>query len=408
MLVSMADNKILSGGTFVLPDRLLEGGILVVREGMIRHVGGESLEGYLSSNSGDRDLDVVDCGGSFVAPRLVEMHIHGAFGIGFENVRGAEDILEVAKRLEKRGVGCFVPTILWDEEAVGRLVDAIEASRLPTETIPGIYIEGPFIDPKHRGGINLPQIHAPDADLCRKIIDTAKGRLRIMALAPELPGIETLYPILRENGVLVSLGHSGASAGVALPPPPFSVTHLFNAMSGLDHRSGGGGLVNIALAGVPSWTELNADGIHVNASSMKAASRCIPPERLILTSDAVVSAGLEYGDYRYFGKSVASGPNGARYSETGTLIGSNKLGMQIVKSFMAATGVPLAPAIASMSRSPGAALGFTTGGQGGSIEAGAKAELFIWDKTLTACRRLDSSSRETQTSRRECHDPEKG
>lgn len=405
---SMADNQILSGGTFVLPDRLLEGGILVVREGRIRHVGEESLEEYLSSSPGDRDLSVVDCGGSFVAPRLVEMHIHGAFGIGFESVGGADDILEVARKLEKRGVGCFVPTILWDEGAVGRLVDAIEASRLPPEVIPGIYIEGPFIDPKHRGGINLPQIEAPDADLCRKIIETARGRLRIMALAPELPGIESLYPILRENGVLVSLGHSGASAGVALPPPPFSVTHLFNAMSGLDHRSGGGGLVNIALAGIPAWTELNADGIHVNGSSMKAASRCIPPERLILTSDAVVSAGLEYGEYRYFGKSVASSLNGVRYSETGTLIGSNKLGMQIVQSYMAATGDSLAVALASMSRTPGAALGFTAGGQGGSIEVGAKAELFIWDKTLTACRRPSSSSRANQPTQPKCQVQERG
>ena len=403
----MADNQILSGGTFVLPDRLLERGILVIREGRICHIGNETLAEYLSSHPGDRDMAVVDCGGSYVAPRLVEMHIHGAFGIGFESVGGAEDILEVAKKLEKRGVGCFVPTILWDEGAVGRLVDAIEASRLPPDIIPGIYIEGPFIDPKHRGGINLPQIEAPDGDLCRKIIETARGRLRIMALAPELPGVESLYPILRENGVLVSLGHSGASAGVALPPPPFSVTHLFNAMSGLDHR-GGGGLVNIALAGVPEWTELNADGIHVNGSSMKAASRCIPTEHLILTSDAVVSAGLDYGIYRYFGKSVASNMNGVRYSETGTLIGSNKLGMQIVKSFMEATGVPLAAALASMSRTPGAALGFTAGGQGGSIEAGAKAELFIWDKTLTTCRRPGSSNHETETMRHKFHDQEKG
>ncbi|HWR12187.1 MAG TPA: hypothetical protein VN445_10220 [Rectinemataceae bacterium] len=392
----MADNYILAGGAFVLPDRFVEGGTLVVREGRICRIGREALPEHLSTNPGDGDLPVIDCSGSLVLPRLVEMHIHGAFGIGFENVAGGEDILEVARRLERRGVGCFVPTILWDEGAVERLVAAIEASGLPEAVIPGIYIEGPFIDPKHRGGINLPQIDAPDADLCGKIVDTARGRLRIMALAPELPGIEALYPILRENGVLISLGHSGASASVALPPPPFSVTHLYNAMSGLDHRGGGGGLVNVALSGSPAWTELNADGIHVNGSCMKVASLCVPPERLILTSDAVISAGLDYGEYRYFGKSVTSRTNGVRYSETGTLIGSNKLGIQIALSYMAATGASLPSAIASMSRAPAAALGLAISDHGGGIEEGAPADLFIWDRSLTSCRRPCEPNPETK------------
>ena len=204
-----------------------------------------------------------------------------------------------------------MPTILWDEKAVSRLIDAIEESRLPQDVIPGIYIEGPFINPERRGGINPPQIAKPDEKLCRKIVETTRGKLKIMALAPELPGVEALYPILREARVLVSLGHSGASAAVALPPPPFSVTHLYNAMSGFDHR--GGGLVNIALSGLSTWVELNADGIHVNATSMKVASLCLPPEKLILTSDAVISAGLGYGDYSYFGKAVSSDSTGVRY-----------------------------------------------------------------------------------------------
>jgi N-acetylglucosamine-6-phosphate deacetylase len=317
------------------------------------------------------------------------MHMHGAFGIGFESVSGGADLVAIASRLEAFGVGCFVPTILWDEGAVDRLVAAIEESWLPESVLPGIYIEGPFVNAERRGGIGLGQIAAPDPDLCRKIIATAKGRLKVMALAPELPGIEALYPILEEAGVLVSLGHSGASAGVALPPSRFSVTHLFNAMSGLDHR--GGGLVNIALAGFPSWTELNADGIHVNKSAMKVASLCIPPERLILTSDAVISAGLPYGDFSYFGKSVTSGPDGTRYKESGTLIGSNRLGMEIIKSFSASTGASLPAAIQSMSATPSAALGLAAVDCGGNMEVGAKADIFIWDSNLSVCRRPVSS-----------------
>jgi len=381
----MAESYILSGGTCVLSDRLLEGGFLVVRDGIIGEVGHESLSDHLAENPGDRALPVIDCEGSWVLPRLIEMHMHGAFGIGFESLADGGDLLEIARRLEARGVGGFVPTILWDLGSVRRLVAAIESSGLAGTVVPGIYIEGPFVNPERRGGIGLQQIRAPDAGLCGEIIDACRGMLRIMTLAPELAGIEFLYPVLREAGVLVSLGHSGASAGVALPPPPFSVTHLFNAMSGLDHR--GGGLANIALAGSSAWAELNADGVHVNASSMKVASLCIPPERLILTSDAVVSAGLGPGSYSYFGKQVRSGPDGVRYKDSGTLIGSSTLGIDIVKSFVAASGASLPSAIASMSRTPSAALGLSASSHGGSIETGAKADLFIWDNSLSSCRR---------------------
>ena len=387
----MADNYIIAGATIISSDRLLEGGLVLVKEGRISYIGGESLESYLGTQPADRSLALIDGADSFVAPRLVEMHMHGAFGIGFESVSGGADLVAIASQLEARGIGCFVPTILWDEGAVDRLVAAIEESQLPESVLPGIYIEGPFVNPERRGGIGLGQIAAPDPGLCRKIIAAARGRLKVMALAPELPGIEALYPILEEAGVLVSLGHSGASAGVALPPSRFSVTHLFNAMSGLDHR--GGGLANIALAGLPSWTELNADGIHVNPSAMKVASLCIPPERLILTSDAVISAGLPYGDFSYFGKSVTSGPDGARYKESGTLIGSNRLGMEIVKSFAASTGASLPAAIRSMSATPSAALGLTAADSGGILEVGAKADIFIWDSDLSVCSRPGSAGR---------------
>ncbi|MFZ3110509.1 MAG: hypothetical protein WA234_07460, partial [Rectinemataceae bacterium] len=184
----MADNYIIAGATIILADKLLEGGLVVVRDGRIDYIGEESLEGYLRAHPTDENLDLIDGFSSFLAPRLVEMHMHGAFGIGFENISNGADLLSIASGLEARGVGCFVPTILWDEAAVSRLVAAIETSGLPENILPGIYIEGPFVNPEKRGGIGLDQITDPDPNLCRKIIATARGRLKVMALAPELPG----------------------------------------------------------------------------------------------------------------------------------------------------------------------------------------------------------------------------
>jgi len=392
----MRDSYILSGGTIILHDQLLEAGLMIVRDGIIDHVGTDSLSKYLRQHPQDKSLAVVDCAGCLVLPRLMEMHIHGAFGVGFESVRGKEDILMVAGRLKERGVGCFVPTILWDEEAVRRLVFAIEASNLPRSVVPGIYIEGPFVNPEKRGGIGREQVMKPDRDLCRKILEKTHGLLKIMTIAPELPGIESLYPLLLDSGVLLSLGHSAATAGTSLPPPPFSTTHLYNAMSGPDHRDGG--LANIALSGSSRWVELNADGIHVNATAMKIASLCIPPERLILTSDAVISAGLAHGDYSYFGKRIISDGSGVRYRDEGTLIGSNKLGIDIVKSFAAATGASLPAAIASMSGTPSAALGLAAKGQTGSIGIGAAVDLYIWDSGLSVCHAAGESAADESAS----------
>lgn len=383
----MHSSFVLSNASLVLPDRVLRQGALLVRDGLIEEIWEGESAGDLAHARGEGSHalpPVLDCQGAYVLPRLVEMHIHGCFGKGFEQLRGGQELIWLARRLRERGVGTFVPTILWDKEAVGRLVKSIEESGLPRSTVPGIHIEGPFVNPAKRGGISLANIGPPDPGLLDEILAVTKGLLKIMTLAPELPGAEALYGRLEAEGVLVSLGHSDARGAVPLPSKAFSCTHLFNAMSGLDHRAGQEGLANLGLSGRSAWVELNADGIHVNKSAMRVARSSVSPGSLILTSDAVVSAGLPFGEYRYFGFTAVSGASGVRYKESGTLIGSSKLGMEIVKSYMEATGAPLYEAVAAMSTNPSRALGLDQG-RGGGIVPGAAAELFVWDKELRAC-----------------------
>jgi len=137
-------------------------------------------------------------------------------------------------------VGCFVPTILCDEQAITLLVAAILASGLSRATVPGIYLEGPFVNLAKRGGIQPESIRPPDPSLAQEILDAAQGLLKIVTLAPELDGVAPLYRIFQNAGVLVSLGHSDATLeSLAIPEPPYSMTHLFNAMRGIDHKEGG-------------------------------------------------------------------------------------------------------------------------------------------------------------------------
>lgn len=382
----MTDGFILSGAEILLSDKILLKGSLIAEAGIIQWIGEGGIPQNWRARAQKENFPVLECGGAWISPVLTELHIHGAFGHGFETAMDGGVLRDLAAKLEKKGVGRFLPTILWDEAAVKGLVAAIDDSGLYGSVIPGIYVEGPFINPRRRGGIGLEQIRLPEVSTLEKLLETCEGKLRIMTLAPELPGIESLYPLLRKAGVMIALGHSDAKVSVQLPPRPLSITHLFNAMSPFDHKEGG--LVNIAFEGAADWIELNADGVHVNPQAMRSALRCIDPDSLILTSDAVAPAGLEFGNYSYFGKAVRSDISGVRYAKDGTLVGSSLLGIDIVRSFQAATGCGLPQAFSAMSANPEALLGRSGAAGGGRLEPGAKADLCLWNKDFSACKRI--------------------
>lgn len=387
----MTESCILEGGTFILLKSTMVGGGLVIVDGVIERIFDRKSWKTARDAGAFKHLPVLDCSGSIIVPRLVEMHIHGAFGKGFETIKSPDDILFLAQKLRSRGIGAFVPTIIWDEAVVENLVAAIKASQISKSVLPGIHIEGPFINASKRGGIGLGNICPPEVSRLERILEITDGYMKIMTLAPELPGVEKLYAVLEKHRVLVSFGHSDARGTFELPGSDFSITHLFNAMSGIDHRKGNEGLANLACTGLARWVELNADGVHVNPTAMRVARQCVSTTSLILTSDAVVSAGLPFGEYRYFEKPVGSGIDGVRYKESGTLIGSSRLGMEIVSSFMKATGSPLHEAVAAMSKLPSLALGMDISNSGGSIEEGARADLYLWDPQRLSCRPVSSA-----------------
>ncbi len=389
------ESYVLEGGTLVLPDRVLEGGCVTVVDGRIESIAPRSREEPRDCEEPRVDekpkpraasdaagapppgLPRLDARGAIITPGFMEMHIHGAGGIGFDAVSGGTDILAIRDFLLARGVTAFVPTLLCDERALIALVDAIDESGLPERVIPGIYVEGPFVNPKRRGGIPESLIRPVDPDYLRRILRLTRGKIRIMTVAPELPGIESVYAILQEAGVMISLGHSDCDPAVSpLPAGIFSITHLFNAMSGISHRQAG--LANLAFSDSRPFVELNADSIHVNRECMRLVAAGIGPGRLVLTSDAVVAAGLPFGTYRYFGHSVVSGARGVRYGTTDTLMGSNSLGPQILRSWLAATDAPLADSVLALTATPSRLLGMS--GVRGRLAEGMMADLVIWDK----------------------------
>jgi N-acetylglucosamine-6-phosphate deacetylase len=383
---------VLENARLVLPDRVLEGGAVVVEDGRIAAI----LE---AGESPPTTFPRRDLGGAWLTPGLVEVHIHGCGGVGFDDLgpdlaSGVAALLRARDFLRSRGVTCFVPTLVCREPELAALAAALEAAGIPESEVPGIYVEGPFIAAKRRGGIPLDTIKIPDAAALEHVLALGRGRIRLMTVAPELPGVAAIMEALTKAGVLPCLGHSDADLETTpLPEGAFSITHLFNAMSPFSHREAGLAMLPFLPArrdearrdeareegrhdGHRPFVELNADGVHVGGPALRIASSGLDSDRLILISDAVVAAGLPYGDYSYYGMTVRSGPDGVRYADSGVLMGSNRLAPEILRNWLKITGASVPDAVRAMTLTPARALGLAK--ERGSLEEGKLADLVAW------------------------------
>jgi N-acetylglucosamine-6-phosphate deacetylase len=200
-----------------------------------------------------------------------------------------------------------------------------------------------------------------------------------VTIAPELPGALDLIDWLRERGVAVSLGHSAATADQAragYAAGASSTTHLFNGMTGVDHRAPG--LALAALLDDAAYVELIADGVHVDPALWPLIARLKPADRLILVSDASALAGVGDGRARIGGLEVEVVGDRAMLVGTTTLAGS-VIALDEAVRHLVASGVPLATAVAAASRNPLALLGIADRGR---IAVGQRADLVELDDGL--------------------------
>ncbi|MEI6873939.1 MAG: amidohydrolase family protein [Spirochaetota bacterium] len=373
----------LIGGRLVLPDSILEGASVIVQDGLI--------EAILERGTGlPAHLPVYDAEGAWVTPGLLELHIHGAGGVGFDDLgsdlaSSAASILRARDFLRTRGVTCFVPTLVCREAQISALAEALETAALPETEIPGIYVEGPFISSSKRGGIPDDTISSADPKVLDRLLGIALGRLRMMTIAPEVPGAEEIMEALTSKGILVCLGHSNCSLESApLPRGDYSITHLFNAMSPFSHKEAG--LAMLPFIDHRPYVELNADGVHVGETALRAAALSLDPERIMLISDAVVAAGLPHGEYSYYGMRIVSGSDGVRYADTGILMGSNRLAPDVLRNWLRVTGTSIQRAVRALSLTPARALGLAD--RRGAIRVGLAADLVVWEGDFDSVRRI--------------------
>jgi len=355
--------------------RLLDHPIVVIEDTLIASISTRSA----SNLPGEaRSLDFP---GATLAPAFFDVHIHGA--MGHDVMEATPTALDAMSGfLASRGTGSFLATTVTAPldstlQSLSRLAKLLALPPVAGHAHPiGIHLEGPFLSHAKRGVQPAEHLLAPDIATFDRLFEAAEGQVRLMTLAPELPGAVELTMHATARGVRVSLGHSNATAAetrAAISAGAISSTHTFNAMRPLDHREPG--ILGAVLTCDTLFAEMICDGIHTAPEMVKLWWRAKGPERAILVTDAMSAAGMPDGEYQLgdFAVQVANGRAMAR----GVLAGSVLTLDRALANFMAFTGVPLEQALRLLTVNPASMTGL--GKLAGSVTTGQPASLVAVD-----------------------------
>jgi N-acetylglucosamine-6-phosphate deacetylase len=315
---------------------------------------------------------------------LVDLQVNGFGGVDLL-AADADGVRAVGEALLRTGITAFQPTLITApvevlERALSAVGEASAADGAGARVV-GAHLEGPFLSPERAGTHPLEHLRAPDDTLLARLLDA--GPVTTMTLAPELPDSTRLTGALTAAGVVVSLGHSDATADVAsaaFDDGAATVTHLFNAMRPLAARDPG--LAGAALVRDDVVLQLIADGVHLAPETVRVVWRAAAG-RVAIVSDAIAAAGIGDGTYRIGSVRVVVREGVAR-REDGTLAGSAEPLIAGVRNLVA-LGVPLADAAGAASSLPAKVLGRDDIGR---LAPGARADLVVLDEDLAITRVL--------------------
>ncbi len=324
----------------------------------------------------DPRADIVASG--WIVPGLIDLQVNGGFG--FDVTADPTTTSALAARLPATGVSSFVPTVITSAlESYPHLLRALEQSihEAHGANILGVHLEGPYLNPQRAGAHNPALLRTPSIDEYARSLDSKS--VRLVTLAPELPGAIALVKHLVARGIIVSAGHSNANYAQALAGFEAGITwgtHLFNAMSPMAHREPG--LVG-ALLSAEVTCGLIVDGIHIHPAVVKTAWRARGSNGLTLVTDAMSAACMAPGQYVLGDRRVVVDGTSARLAD-GTLAGSILQMDAAVRNMMAYTGCTLAGAVRMASETPARVFGISN--RKGQIAPGYDADLVVLDESL--------------------------
>ncbi|GAA0270266.1 N-acetylglucosamine-6-phosphate deacetylase [Cryptosporangium japonicum] len=358
---------VLSDATLVLPVGVVQGGWVAVSAGEITAVGGPE-------RSRPRDPDVVDLGGRWIVPGFVDLHVHGGGGQDYGGARpdtaGAITALHRAHGTTTSLASLTTAPLDEMVRSAAALADLVDAG-----TLTGIHAEGPFLSPAHAGEQDPAAMLGPDPDALDRLVRAGRGHLRVLTLAPELPGALELVKRAVEQGVQVAIGHTGASYErtlAAIEAGASLATHLFHAQPGPTQREPGA--VGALLEHPDVTVQLIADGVHLHDALLSMVFRLCGAERVALVTDAMAAAGAGDGRYRLGGREVEVRGGVALVEGTGAIAGSTLTQDAALRRTVDA-GVPVAEAVTALTSTPARALGL--GHRIGALVPGFTADLLV-------------------------------
>ena len=340
-------------------------------------------DGKFTNVLAEPQADAVDLHGAYVIPGLIDVHNHGNSGADFSD-GDYDGLVKMAEYLARNGVTSFAPasmTLPYDVLAKAFATARRLADEAPegAAALRGIQMEGPFFSEKKKGAQNGAYLRDPDFAAFSKLYHDCGGLVRIVDVAPELPGACEFIRQAKEL-CTVSIAHTDANydeAHAAVEAGVTHLTHLFNAMPALHHRKPG--VIGAAAEAEQVSAEIISDGQHVHPSAVRLAFRLFGAERMVLISDALRCCGMPDGEYELGGQAVFLKGGIARLAD-GTIAGS---ATNLYDCMLRAIsfGIAREDAVRAATWNPARQIGCLD--VAGSIADGKRADFVICDENLT-------------------------
>jgi N-acetylglucosamine-6-phosphate deacetylase len=369
----------LCNGTVITGFAMMENCSVLVEDGRIADVFSQRRFDQKRFGAGAK---IIDVNGAYIAPGFIDTHIHGYGGFGTDDA-SADSVREMSRLLAGAGVTAFNPTLYPSEgEAMLRAVKEIVSAmgREEGARIMGLHLEGPFISPE-RLGVQRPETLKPvDIPFMEKLWEAAEGHIVNMTVAPELKGMRELALFCIKRGIILQAGHTnaryehmveGMQAGI------LHATHLFNAMSKLDHRNPNA--VGAVLIHPEMSCEIIADGSHVHPDLFKLLLRDKPAGKIVLVTDALKPTEQKEGPFFANGEEVVF-HDGMFHRKADDVIAGSSLTMIRGVRNMTAFGFSLEDAAKAASFNPANVMRYRNKG---AIIPGHDADLTVFDRDFT-------------------------
>jgi N-acetylglucosamine-6-phosphate deacetylase len=384
MRQSTTTHTVLTNGRLILPNQVVNGQALVLE--------GSKIVGLAKLGDLGSEIRQMDVGGRLIAPGLVDIHVHGALGHTF-NEPSHQAFAAITQVLAKQGVTAVLATTA--TAAIADLVAVLEFARQwmsqpqPGAEILGVHLEGPYFSPDQAGAQDPAHLRTPDDGTPDSLLAYADV-IRLMSLAPELPGALELISQLARLGIVPAAGHSSARDDQVLAAIQAGLCHIIHIWSGQSSTVREGpwrkpGLLEASLVFEGLTVEIIADNKHLPPTLMKLAAKCIGPDRLCAVSDATSGAGLPEGSRYRLGDMTYEVHDGVGMMlDRSAFGGSTTLLNQMVPVLTDVVDISLAEAVRMVTLTPARIAGVD--GHKGSLEPGKDADIVVFEEDFSPWR----------------------